>query len=149
MLNKNNKTLGEAIKDGSLPRYDRKMDKKVVRLLTAICKNLPSTQKVARLRKVVGAELIADGVETKGDEEINIDEEYTVFESVDTKVNHLKRLKKAWSISNSPLEVIFYGFKFIIEDHKNEWISIINDAFKTDYPPAYLDDGEEDENESA
>tara|TARA_R110000765_G_scaffold426441_1_gene542077 strand:- start:213 stop:707 length:495 start_codon:yes stop_codon:yes gene_type:complete len=143
MLNKNSKTLAQAIKDGSLPQYNRKMDKKVVRLLTAISTNLPDTQPIARLRKVKGSDLIEDDLESNGDEEINVDEDYTVFENVSTKVNHLKRLKKAWAMSNSPQEVIFYGFKFIPDEYKNEWISIINDAFKTDYPPAYIDDEEE------
>mgnify|MGYP003676769401 FL=1 len=148
-MEKIKKTLAQAIKDGSVPQYNRKMSKWTARMLTAISVNLPRTQMVARLKRATGAELIEDGVETNDGVEINLTEEYTVFENVPTKVNHLKRLKKAYEMSNSPLEVIFYGFKFIQEDYRNEWISIVNDAFNTDYPPAYLDDVEGEESESA
>jgi len=142
-------TLAQAIKENTVPQYNRKLNKGVIRLLKAISTNLPSTQPVSILKKVTGAELIEDNVDSINGEPIDFNKEYTVFESAETKVNHLKRLKDAWNISSSPLNVIIYGFKFIGEDDRNEWISIVNDAFKTDYPPAYLDDGEEEENESA
>ena len=69
-----------------------------------------------------------DGATNIGDVDINPDEEYTVMEAVVQKVNHLKRLKEAWELDGSPLHVIFYGFKFIDNQYKNEWIEVVNDS---------------------
>lgn len=139
------KTLKEAIENKSLPKYNRKLTKKTVALLEVIARNFPKEVPINRLANVKGSDLLEDGATNIGEAEINPEEEYTVMETVVTKVNHLKRLKEAWEMSNSPLHIIFYGFKFIGNEYKNEWIEVINDSFNTSYPPAYLEDADETE----
>ena len=129
-------TLAQAIQQDCVPKYNKKRSKKINTLLAAIGRNLPEQQLIPRLKKVLGSELIEDKADSIGGEAIDPKKEYTVFENIPTKVNHLKRLKQAWDMSNSPFNVIFYGFKFIREDFKNEWIEVINDAFNTEYPLA-------------
>lgn len=133
-------TLAQAIKENLVPKYNRKRNKDIDKLLVAIGKNLPDTQIVNQLKKVSGLDLIADNVETIEEEAIDPNKEYTVFEAVETKVNQVKRLKQAYDTTNSPFNVIFYGFKFIGEEYKNEWIEIINDVFNTSYQPATIEE---------
>jgi len=134
------KTLKEAIETKSLPQYKRKLTKKTVALLEVIARNLPSEVYTKRLAKVNGQQLIDDGATNIGEEEIAPTQSYTVFESVKTKVNHLKRLKEAWKMKDSPFHIILYGFSYIDNEYKNEWVEIINEVFKVEYPPAYLDE---------
>lgn len=137
------KTLKEAIETKSLPKYNRKLTKKTTNLLEVIARNLPKEVPVNRLSTVKGSQLLEDGATNIGDVEINPEEEYTVMEAVVQKVNHFKRLKEAWELDSSPLHVIFYGFKFIGNEFKNEWIEVINSSFNTDYPLAYPEDADE------
>ena len=138
-------TLAEAIEKKCLPKYNRKLTKRTKELLDVIGGSLPEYTYVQRLAKVTGKDLIEDDADKIGEDDIDPSEEYTVFEKVKTKVNHSKRLRKAWKMSNSPFNVILYGFKFMDNSYKNEWIEIINETFKTNYPLAYLDDETEKE----
>jgi hypothetical protein len=141
-------TFAQALENKTLPKYNMKLSKKTMVLLQAIASSLPKTALVRRLVKVTGSQLIEDGGKQIGDEIIDPNKFYTVYENVKTKVNHLKRMKRAFKMSNSPFNVILYGFKFIGDEYKNEWIEIINETFRTSYPPAFIEDEKED-NESA
>lgn len=133
------KTLAEGVEKKTLPRYNRKLTKKTVALLEHIAKNLPEYQYRTQLVSVTGKELKEDNHQTVNDEEIIDDNTYTAYKTVKNKVNHVKKLKKAWEMSNSPFNVIIYTFQFIKNEYKNEWIELINKTFNVNYPPAYLE----------
>lgn len=101
--------------------------------LATIAKDLPDEMPVKQLAKVSGQRLLDNGMKDYQGKPLVPGLFYTVYETQIKKINHLKRLKRAYKKLGGK-GVFIYGLNQFNPEFWPEWREVVNETFKEQIP---------------